>query len=444
MSSEQEPSLRQRFESLSAKQKPESFWQSFIRKDLQKAARIGETIVGMPGNLKKAFMQTRDYFAPELKEYEKSLGQEEPSAFMRPPTTPEIREKVTKPLSESITGNKEYLEPKNEMEKFEGDVSEDLATFFMPGSNRLRFAVKLGAPIVGNLSKEGLKYLGADEETATKAKNGIMLASTIAGQSNPGKFAGERIQQAKQMIPDTATVDVANLANRLLSLYNRMTRGLGVPSKSRAIQGMKDLAGQVQNNRLNFKSLMDARDNVNEWISEAGGWDVPTQIRDPMLHNLNELKKSIIKTIDENMQTRFPQVNELYKSGYEAAAVNHRSNAISNFIEKNFGRKASSVGIKILFPSLAGGSALVGGPKALLAAAATVPLYKSGQVLYRVANSPTLARYYQDVITHSVQGNAPAMIKSMTKLDKELSKQENKEKNISIDEFKKRFRSSQE
>src|SRR5438046_4647968 len=105
---------------------------------------------------------------------------------------------------------------------------------------------------------------------------------------------------------------------------------------------MQDLAGQVQNNRLSMHSLMDPRDNVNEWISEAGGWDVPANTRDATVRNLNELKRQIISTIDENMQNRFPEAAELYRTGYEAAAVNHQSNAISNFIERNFGKKLTS------------------------------------------------------------------------------------------------------
>jgi hypothetical protein len=230
------------------------------------------------------------------------------------------------------------------------------------------------------------------------------------------------------MVPDTATVNALPLADSLMPLYKRVTRGLDVPSKSRAIQGMKDLASQVENGRISLRSLMDARDNVNEWISEAGGWDVPLNTRDATIRNLNELKTQIIRSIDENMAARFPEASELYRTGYEAAAVNHKSHAISNFIEKNFGKKVSSVGAKLLFPGLAGGAAIL--PKTIGTGAALYPMYKTGQVLYRVANSPTLAKYYQDVIVASSIGNAPAMIHSLQKLDKALAEQERKENKL--------------
>lgn len=441
------PSFSEKFQKISQKkqEKPESFSESIIRKDLQQAARIGETLLGFPGNLKKAFMQTRDVLMPGLKEYEEQLAKPEKGSLediiMNPPTSHEIRKKLTEPLSEKFTGKNEYLEPKNEYEKFIGETTQDLASFFLPGSNRLRLITRLGAPIVGNLAKQGLKYFDVKEETADKAKIGIMLATTIAGQSRPGEYANELIGRGKQMIPQNSTINVGNLASRLLPLYNRMQRGLNVPSKTRTMQGIRDLANQVQNNRMNFHSLMDARDNINEWIGEAGGWDIPQATRTPLLRNLNELKKEIIQTIEENMSNRFPTAHELYRNGYEASAVNHRSNVISNFIEKNFGRKLASHGAKILFPGLAGGSLFF--PKLGIAGGTAFPLYKSGQVLYRVANSPTLARYYQDIITHSMQGNIPAMVKSMSKLDKSLKKEEEKDsKNnkLSLQEFKSKFK----
>ncbi len=407
----------------------------------QHAARTTETALGLPGNLKKAFSSMGDF----LKEYwpiETNIKKNELEAFgtpekggfedfiMNPPTSSDIRENGTKYLAEKLTGNKEYFEPKSEGEKIAGELNQDITSFFLPGTGQLRLGTRLGAPIVGNLAKQGAIYLGADEKIAEKAN-----------QSNPGQFSSNRIAEAKAMIPDTATVNVTNLANRLMPLYNRMQRGLGVPSKSRAIQGMQDLANQVQNNRMSMRSLMDARDHVNEWISEAGGWDVPTNTRDASLRNLNELKTQIIRTVDENMASRFPQAAELYQTGYQAAAVNHQSNAISNFIQKNFGRKAASVGAKLLFPSLVGGATIL--PKTAATAAIGFPLYKTGQVLYRVGNSPTLANYYYDVITSSLAGNAPAMVNSLQKLDKALAEDEKKEskgKKQTLEEFKSKFK----
>lgn len=453
----QSSSVRDRFREIKKNhEKLESTSEFFKRTSSQFGARAYETIIGLPGNFKKAFLQTRDFLEGSKPE-EKKLANLEKEAFgtpevesiqdrlMNPPTSSDIRKEVTPVIAEKMGEERDYLEPKGKLEEAVGELTQDITSFFLPGTGQLRMAVRLGAPIAGNLAKHGAKFIGANEKQAEQAKLGIMLATTIAGQSNPAQFARDRIAQAQNMIPQGTTVNASPLANLLMPLYNRVTRGLGVPSKSRAIQGMRELAQQVdQNGRLPMRTLMDARNDINEWIQEAGGWDIPVATRDRTLANLNELKSSIIETIDTNLATRFPEAGELYRTGYEAAAVTHQSNAISNFIEKHFGRKVASIGAKTLFPGLATGSLAL--PKTAAVGAAVIPVYKAGQILYRVGNSPTLAQYYSDVLRSSSQGNVPVMVKSLEKLDKALLKEEKEEEKKSsknkksLEHFKSRFK----
>src|SRR6185436_17891946 len=301
--------IRERLKIVAEKNKPEKSQESFFRKTGQYASRAGEILVGASGNLKKAYQQTKDYlqsFLPEkLKTHEENLPQPEESSFehmfMNPLTSSELRETATKDIAETLGGSREYFEPRGKKEEFIGDLTQDITSAFSPGSGPFRFMTKLGAPILGNLVKQGLDYVGADKSTAEKAKLGTMLVTSIAGQSNPGQFASERIAQGKNLVPQNATLDVTRLANRFLPLYDRLRMGLRTPSKSRAMEGMRDLAQQVQNNRMSVHSLMQARDDINEWIAEAGGWDIPVAIRNPTLRNLNEFKTSVIRTIDENL-----------------------------------------------------------------------------------------------------------------------------------------------
>lgn len=448
LNNESAPSVKERLQDYGKKQKTQETGKEFLGRNVaQLGARATEAILGLPGNIKKQFQKElhnlHDFFslgAPAGEELEPPEEGSIHELIMNPPGSSEIREQVTPKVSEKLFGESDYLEPRSKGEKIAGELTQDVASFFIPG-NGLRFVTKLGAPIAGTLVKEGLKYLGVKEENAEKAKLGVMLGMTLAGQANPAQFSSQRIGEAKALIPQYATASTANLGRRLLPLVTRLSRGLHVPSKSRAIQGIQELAGQIRNRRMSLHSLMDVRDNINEWISEAGGWDVPLNTRDATIRNLNDLKRSVIETIDENLQTRFPEAADLYRSGYEAAAVTHRSNAISRFIEKHFGKKTASVGAKLLFPAMAGGAAVL--PKTAAVGAGLFPLYKSGQVLYRVANSPTLAAYYRDVISHSLAGNAPAMTKSMEKLDRELAKEEKKKGNLnpnSLEEFKKKFK----
>lgn len=452
----EEESIDDRFKKLAEKNKEiESTSEFFGRNTAQIGARVVETVTGYAGNLKKAFMSARDFLEgskPEgqkLSDLEKkAFGEPEVNSLeyniMNPLTSSELRQTVTPSISEKLGKDSQYLEPKGEGEKALGEFSQDLASYFMPGTRNLNMISRIGAPIAGNLAKQGYKYFDKDEKNAEQVKLGVELISTLAGQSNPGRFASQRMADAKNMIPDTATVSMGPFAQRSIPLIQRMLRGFNVPSKARTVQGLRELSQQInQNGRMNMRSLMDARDHVNEWISEAGGFDIPKASKPALIRNLNELKSNIIKTIDENMSSRFPQAGELYRTGYEASAVNHQSNAISNFIDKNFGRKAASIGVKLLFPA-AGVVGLGVVPKTMAVSSMAYAPYKVGQVLYRVTQSPTLARYYSNVIRDSVAGNVPGMIRSLDQLDKAMLEDERKEgkkksKNKSLEEFKMEF-----
>jgi hypothetical protein len=454
-----EPSTSERFKQFKSDvESKETYPEYFSRIFSQNSARALETLGGFPGNLQKAGKNALDYLAeitPGGKEAHEYLqekvgnlnrglfGEPEPGSLLervnQPPTSSELREEVTPKISKQLFEDERYLDPKTEFEKKVGDFTQDVTSFFMPGTAGMRLMQRIGIPLAANLSKEGLKYVGLSEDKAEKAKLALMLGLTLANNSNPGEFSSQRISTAKNMIPESFTIDARPLANSLMPLYNRLTRGLEVPSKSRAMEGMEGLANQARNGRINLRSLMDSRDNINEWIAEAGGWNIPGPTRTAAVANLNQLKTAVIEAADQGL-AHFPEAQQLYRTGYEAAAVTHQSNAISNFVEKNFGRKASSVGAKVLFPALATGAAIL--PKTAAVSAALFPLYKAGQVLYRIGRSPTLARYYGDVLTYSLQQNAPAMAKSMDKLDKELAKDEKKQrkgKKMSKEDFTLRF-----
>ncbi len=450
---QQSSNARDMFRKYGEKQKTlqeETAGESAQRQLYQYNARAAEMILGLPGGFKKAFQQSMEMLDPkfkELQEMEKQLPgfPEEGSLqqqIMNPPTAPEIREKYTKKRSKELFGKEEYSEPKNKVEEAIGEFTQDLTGFFLPG-NQMRLATKIGAPIAGNLIKQGIKFFGGEEGIADKAKLGVMLMTSLAQQSNPAQFARERISSAKNMVPNNATVSSIPLVQGLQNVYTMLQRGMRrTPSKTRAFNAIEDLLQQIDpaTGRINLRSLMESRDNINEWIAEMGGFDIPGPTREAGIRNLNNVKREMIDAIDTALDQRFPQAADLYRTGYEAAAVTHRSNAISNFIEKNFGRKTASIGAKLLFPSLGAGAAVL--PKTALAGMIGYPLYKTGQVLYRVGQSPTLARYYQEVIRASSVGNAPLMIHNLSKLDAAFAAEEqkkNKGKTIPLNEFKTRM-----
>lgn len=444
-------SFSSRFNQVAQKQQsPETLGQFLKRNIGQNVARAGETILGLPGNLKSAFEESIEKVAPGQLQ---SLRETEEEAFgkpkegslqetlMKPPTPQEVRENITPRFAEALTGEKNYLEPRGKGEEFAGELTGDVTSFFIDPRSKFSKIAKIAIPVASNLVKEGVKFFGGKEGTAEKSKLGTMFVLSLANQANPGKFASENIGRAKQMVPDNATINANDLLNKLAPIEQKLkTIGLKVPSKSKTLQGITDLRKQVQNNRLNLKSVMQSRDDVNEWIAEAGGFEVPATIRDRTVKNLNELKSQIIDTIDDTLQNRFPQAANIYKEGYQAAAVNHKSQVVSNYLAENYGRKLASVGAKLLFPAIGGAAAVL--PKTAALGAAATPLYKVGQVLYRINKSPLLAKHYSDVIKNAEKGNRAATINSLSKLDKELAKEEKKKEYGSeqtLEDFKSKF-----
>lgn len=403
-------------------------------------ARIGEAILGAPGNLKKGLGQSFSQLNEEfnLPPYDPSgLGQYEEGSvgesIFNPPTSHELRKGKTKEYAQQTKGNPEYYEPRGNIEEAAGEFAQDVTNMFLPGTRGFGLLTRLGAPLVSNAAKFLTKKLSGDEKLAENVKQGTSLIATIAGLSNPMQMAQQRISQSRQIVPETAAFNAQNLANNFMPLYTKLNRGFrNIPSKSKLRSNLDDFASQIQpGNQMSTHSLMDAVDNINELINEAKGFDIPKATRPQMLKNLNEAKTVLRKEVRDQLK-QYPEALELYNTGYEAAAVMHRSEAINNALEKYAGKKLASIGLKVLFPALAGAGKLING--GFLFGPGLGATYKTGQILYRVANSPTLARYYQNIIRRAEVGNIAAMSKSITSFDKGIDAQEKKDK--SLDNFK--------
>jgi hypothetical protein len=434
------------------KYKNESTLESAKRQAAQYTSRGAEGILGLPGAAKSAWQSSLDDFnsflgidkiVGSMDEMNSSVlgGKPEKGSvqdiIFNPPNPQDIRQGLTKKVAKSISGDESYLEPKSEFEEKVGEFSQDLATFFLPG-NKMSLPMKIITPLLGNLAKEGVKYLGADEGTAQKVKSGLMLMTSMAGASNPREFANNRIQQAKNLVPENATINARPFENQIIQIRNQLRKGLNTPDKSSTFQAIENLGNQIDpiTGRMNFRSLMQARDDINRLIDTAGGFDVPTSIKNATVRNLNNLKSRMIDTIDTTLQRFDPQAAELYRSGYEAASVLHQSNAISRFIEKVGGKYAFNPLTKTLF----GGGAVASGaaffPKAAIGAATGFPLYQTGKLIYRVANSPTLAHYYGNVIRDATIQNTPSLLKNLKRFDKELEKSIEKDRKLSFEEVR--------
>jgi hypothetical protein len=125
-----------------AKDEEETLLETTARTTARTGARAAETLLGLPGDVKdllsNILVGIPEYFAGEELPRWRQAVKGDQSDFPEPlglnfPTSSELREGITKPL----TG--EYLEPKNEFEKFGDTISEDFASLAIPVKGKIPF-----------------------------------------------------------------------------------------------------------------------------------------------------------------------------------------------------------------------------------------------------------------------------------------------------------------
>jgi hypothetical protein len=102
---------------------------------------------------------------------------------------------------------------------------------------------------------------------------------------------------------------------------------------------------------------------------------------------------------------------------------------VANFLEKKLNFSPKSKAVQALFSfspkaSVAGLAYL--GPGAAAGGVAALSAYNGIKVLMRVSQSPTLRKYYKNVLSNAVKGNVGATSKNLKALDSGLLRMEEK------------------
>ncbi len=378
----------------------------------QGTSRIGETVLGLPGDLSNF---VRGIFGDES---ETNL-----------PTSKSLREK-----SEKYSLG--YTKPQNEFEEKSGEVLQDIASFMLPGSGKYNFVRNLGIPIVANLVKEGVKYTG-NEKLSEASKIGTMVMLDLMSLRNGGakKFAGNLFKDSEKMIPEGATLKSPALQKSLTNLEKMLESGGSAPSKEKALKKVSEIQSKVKNGQIEVKELIDFRKNINEIKSELGGYEVqlPKHIKAKAISNLDIVKKEVINALDE-YGTINPEFGKLNRSANEAYAAYESSDKMAKFISKvgkgivkNQGLKAV-LGLSGVYGGLAHPAAAAGiAGKAALVGAPAFAAYESYKILHQITKSPVLRKFYGNILKGAASGNASQVSKNMKALDKHLQEDQNSE-----------------
>jgi len=337
-----------------------------------------------------------------------------------------------------------YTKPKTEAEERAGELFSDISSMAIPGAAQYSAMRNIGIPIVANMAKEGLKYFEISEGKQNAAKVAIMIgldlithrraisgSNKLLGEGAKG-YAGKLYSQAAEAIPEGAQVEAKGLATSLDAVENELRKGGTRPSTQKALEKVRELKSDIVDGKIQAENLFEYRPAINEMIEELGGFEVikNKKIKERAVHNLNQVKSKVIDALEDYGKKENPQFLTPYRQANEAYAVAEKSNKISNLIKKKFGSTLKSKGAKMLFgiPTVASGAtaylvpslgALTGSIGALGAGA-----YQAHKLLYRIAKSPTLAKYYGKILQGSLAGNVSQVSKNLKALDHLLLQEE--------------------
>lgn len=397
--------------------KPESFPQKIHRNLARSGARAVESIVGLPGDILNVATGSGEWLSKKLGATPEEIERlRESRTFLDPsnlfPSSEKIREKVS-----SKVGDK-YLEPKNKVEAFSDDIVSDLAALMIPGkvkapkSVRLinPFLKKLGIAAAGNIAKEGAKAVGAGEGAQQAIKLGAMVLTGAISRSAPKKLVSDLYKEADASIKGSPRIEAPELNKYVKNLKGELKQGLQAPSEKAVLSSLERLQSKIKNGKIGVKELWSSKRSINEEMAKAL-FETPAKGAKARAKNLykginRELNKELAKYGESNPE--FGKAFQSAEDGYRALA---KSQVIGNFARKHTNSKYAPMAAYLFKPIFG---------KIAAPSAATIGGYKGAQILYRISKSPTLRKYYKEVVQAAAQENAGAMNKSLSKLQNSL------------------------
>jgi hypothetical protein len=174
---------------------------------------------------------------------------------------------------------------------------------------------------------------------------------------------------------------------------------------------------------IEVQELIDFRKAINEIKSEIGGYEVqiPKTIKKKISANLDLVKKDVIEGLNDYGRAHNPEFLKLNKAANEAYGAYEASDKMAAFIKKNVKDSIRNPGVKTLLGL--GGLASIGKGLAI-GAVPGIATYEVYKVMHQVMQSPTLRKFYGNILQGAASGNASQVIKNSKALEKELEKED--------------------
>jgi hypothetical protein len=371
----------------------------------QGTSRIAETVLGLPGDL-YSFTKRIFGFDPET----------------NLPTSQKLRE-----FSEKASLG--YTKPQGEFEEKAGEVLQDMASFMIPGSGQYNMLRNIGIPVISNLAQEGLKYSG-NEKIGNAVKSGLMIGLDLMTHKGKGakNYASSLFNESETIIPKGEKLYSPKFEKSLSNLEKTLSSGGSSPSKEKSLKKIGEIQSKIKNGEIEVKELVDFRKTINEIKSELGGYEVqlPKHIKKKAIANLDLVKGKVIDALEEYGTKSNPEFGKLNRAANESYAAYENSDKMANFIKKSVGNTVRSSAVKTLF-GLSGLGAAAAYPalaaKGAVVAAPAYLGYEAYKIFSQVMNSPTLRKFYGNVLKGAAVGNASQVSKNIKALENNIEEE---------------------
>lgn len=336
------------------------------------------------------------------------------------PTSQEIRENVTKPL----TG--EYLEPHTENEKFYDDIVSDAATMFIPVKGKVPFAKAalgaLGKSIAGNAAQWATEKVSGSPLLGAAAKiGGIALASTMGGRRELSKIKDQSYAEAFSKLPSDTVFDFKPEKTTLEKLGNTLIKG-DRPDKKFLLERI------AAANDLISKADIG---NVQELINLKQDWNAHL-LNPEIAKSSKDILKHMVGTVNSGIKRFGAQNPEFYKPyvlGEELTGAMRSSNYVQRFMAKHpfLQEKASNPVIKHLmlgglYSGVGYAGSKIGIPAAAAIGAGAAGIMSGAKAYQLLARSPYARQYYKNIVAASLKNDTKAAAKNLAKLNKVADK----------------------
>lgn len=409
---------------------------NILRNVARTGARAIEEAVGLPRSLAEFGASLANLAwsgaEPVTKSGKKYSALAQPISIL--PSAQTVRDYVTQPLAELVTGSTKYLKPQTATEESIDEIVQTAVPFFFGSFKSLpaNIAKGLGIASAGQLGKWGAKELGAGELGQELAKVGTMIGTSLIGIPTARKFAGTLYDQAERGIPESLLVTAKPIEREIKKARTFLKRGFG-KSGVRNIGLTADSKEFVENaiqkiktkikpaGTIELKELPNLKKDYNELFKAGRVPDRAKPIMRDIFSSFKESYKDAPKSVDQALQA-LNLADDIYRSS-------NVTQNIKDFVKNNKTlRRIAGYGTAGAVIKSGPGAIIraLSDPKAIISGGALGLGYgalKTADIIGHIIKSPGMRHYYSQVISSLLQEKALGALKAAEKLANLIKKE---------------------